>query len=94
MNPNTITLSHLLPSSCVWGGDEWNQHLNEPPLIYTKTKGSTPFRFNIHINDVGHSAIVGPTGYGKSVLLALIASSFMKYKNLGIFLIKMPVVEF
>lgn len=78
---NTITLSHLLPVSSVWGGDSWNKHLNEPPLIYTKTKGSTPFRFNIHIEDIGHSAIVGPTGYGKSVLLGLIASSFMKYKD-------------
>lgn len=78
---NTITLSHLLPVSSVWGGDSWNKHLNAPPLIYAKTKGSTPFRFNIHIEDIGHSAIVGPTGYGKSVLLGLIASSFMKYKD-------------
>ena len=78
---NTITLSHLLPVSSVWGGDSWNKHLNAPPLIYTKTKGSTPFRFNTHIEDIGHSAIVGPTGYGKSVLLGLIASSFMKYKD-------------
>ena len=78
---NTITLSHLLPVSSVWGGDSWNKHLNAPPLIYTKTKGSTPFRFNIHIEDIGHSAIVGPTGYGKSVILGLIASSFMKYKD-------------
>ena len=78
---NTITLSHLLPISSVWGGDSWNKHLNAPPLIYTKTKGSTPFRFNIHIEDIGHSAIVGPTGYGKSVLLGLIASSFIKYKD-------------
>ncbi|EGN66680.1 conjugal transfer protein TrbE [Fusobacterium animalis 11_3_2] len=78
---NTITLSHLLPVSSVCGGDSWNKHLNAPPLIYTKTKGSTPFRFNIHIEDIGHSAIVGPTGYGKSVLLGLIASSFMKYKD-------------
>ena len=78
---NTITLSHLLPVSSVWGGDSWNKHLNAPPLIYTKTKGSTPFRFNIHIEDIGHSAIVGPTGYGKSVLLGLIASSFMKYED-------------
>ena len=83
---NTITLSHLLPVSSVWGGDSWNKHLNAPPLIYTKTKGSTPFRFNIHIEDIGHSAIVGPTGYGKSVLLGLIASSFIKYKDSRVYL--------
>ena len=50
-------------------------------LSIQKQKEVHLFRFNIHIEDIGHSAIVGPTGYGKSVLLGLIASSFMKYKD-------------
>lgn len=82
---NSITLSHLLPTSSVWGGNERNFHLNGPSLIYTKTKGSTPFRFNIHVKDIGHSAIVGPTGSGKSVFLGLIALSFLKYQNARVF---------
>ena len=44
-----------------------------------KTEGSTPFRFSLHVGDVGHTLIVGPTGAGKSVLLALMALQFRRY---------------
>jgi type IV secretory pathway VirB4 component len=30
--------------------------------------GSTPFRLNLHVDDVGHTLIFGPTGSGKSTL--------------------------
>lgn len=82
---NSITLSHLLPTSSVWSGERMNNHLQEPSLIYTKTKGSTPFRFNLHIKDIGHTSIIGPTGSGKSVLLGLIAASFLKYDKAKVF---------
>ncbi len=83
---NTITLTHLLPTSCVWGGDSYNKCLNAPSLIYTQTNGSTPFRFNIHVGDVGHTSVVGPTGYGKSVFLGLLTAQFKKYKDAQIFI--------
>lgn len=82
---NSITLTHLLPTSCVWGGDSMNYHLNQPSLMYTKTSGSTPFRFNIHVGDVGHTSVVGPTGHGKSVFLGLLAAQFFKYPNAQVF---------
>ena len=41
--------------------------------------GSTPFRLNLHVDDVGHTLIFGPTGSGKSTLLALIAAQFRRY---------------
>ena len=50
-----------------------------PPLLYAKTHGSTPFRLNLHVGDVGHTLIFGPTGAGKSVLLGAFASSFRRY---------------
>lgn len=78
---NTIVLSHLLPTSAIWAGDNWNKHLNEPPLVYTQTTGNTPFRLNLHYNDVAHSLMVGPTGAGKSVHLAFIQGQYLKYKN-------------
>ena len=31
-----------------------------------RTEGSTPFRFSLHVGDVGHTLVVGPTGAGKS----------------------------
>ena len=46
-----------------------------------QTEGSTPFRFSLHVGDVGHTLIVGPTGAGKSVLLALMAMQFRRYRD-------------
>jgi type IV secretion system protein VirB4 len=54
-------------------------------LLYGKTEGSTPFRFSLHVGDVGHTLIVGPTGAGKSVLLALMALQFRRYEGAQIF---------
>lgn len=83
---NSLTLSHLFAVSSIWSGDKYNKHLNAPPLIYTETSGSTPFRFNLHVGDVGHTSIVGPTGAGKSVFLGVIASQFSKYKNSQVYI--------
>jgi type IV secretory pathway VirB4 component len=56
-----------------------------PPCFYGKTEGSTPFRFSLHVGDVGHTLIVGPTGAGKSVLLALMALQFRRYAAAQVF---------
>ena len=78
---NSVTFSHLIPASAIWAGENYNKHLQAPPLIYTQTDGSTPFYFNLHVGDVGHTLILGPTGAGKSVLLGTIASQWRKYIN-------------
>lgn len=79
---NSLTLSHLMPFSEPWAGESWNKYLNEPPLIYTQTTGSTPFRINLHGDSgVAHTLILGRTGAGKSVLLGDIAFNWRKYKN-------------
>ncbi len=44
-----------------------------------------PYFFNLHSRDVGHTLVFGPTGSGKSVLLGLIASNFLKYPNSQVF---------
>lgn len=82
---STGNLVHLLPLSDIWAGPVRNKHLNGPTLIYTQTEGNTPFRLNLHIGDVGHTMLVGPTGAGKSVHLALIAAQFRKYKRSQIY---------
>jgi len=76
---HTLNLAHLMPLSSVWAGPQRNGHLDGPPLLYAKTSGSTPFRLSTHVGDVGHLLIVGPTGAGKSVLLALLALQFRRY---------------
>ncbi|MFG1260560.1 conjugal transfer protein TrbE [Xanthobacter flavus] len=82
---STLNLAHMMPVSAVWAGPERNAHLDAPPLIVTRTAGSTPFRLVTHVDDVGHTLIVGPTGAGKSVLLAMLALQFRRYAGARIF---------
>ena len=82
---STLNLAHLIPLAAVWAGAERDEHFGDAPLLYGKTEGSTPFRLSLHVGDVGHCLVVGPTGSGKSVLLALIAMQFRRYENSQIF---------
>jgi type IV secretion system protein TrbE len=83
---HTLNLAHIMPISSVWAGPHWNDHLDQPPLIYAATRGSTPFRLNLHVGDVGHTMIVGPTGAGKSVLLAMLALQFRRHEQSQVFI--------
>jgi len=83
---HTLNLAHLMPLSSVWAGPIRNDHLNGAPLLYAETSGSTPFRLSTHVGDVGHMLIVGPTGAGKSVLLAIMALQFRRYPDSQVYL--------
>ena len=82
---STLNLAHLMPLSAVWAGPERNEHLDGPPLLITRTEGATPFRLTTHVGDVGHALVVGPTGAGKSVLLATLIVQFRKYAGSRIY---------
>lgn len=82
---STLNLAHMIPVSALWAGPEKDEHFDAPPLFYGKTGGSTPFRFSLHVGDVGHTLVVGPTGSGKSVLLALMALQFRRYEGSQVF---------
>ncbi len=82
---STLNLAHMIPLSAVWAGPTRDEHFGAPPLFFGKAEGSTPFRFSLHVGDVGHTLIVGPTGAGKSVLLALMALQFRRYRHNQIF---------
>lgn len=82
---STLNLAHMIPLSAVWAGEVRDHHLKAPPLFFGKTEGSTPFRFSLHVGDVGHTLVIGPTGAGKSVLLALMALQFRRYGEAQIF---------
>src|SRR5713101_4650849 len=82
---STLNLAHMIPLSAVWAGPARDEHLGAPPLFFGKTEGATPFRFSLHVGDVGHTLVVGPTGAGKSVLLALMALQFRRYPNAQVF---------
>lgn len=82
---STMNLAHMIPLSAVWAGPLYDEHFNQPPLFFGRTEGSTPFRFSLHVGDVGHTLVIGPTGAGKSVLLALMALQFRRYRASQIF---------
>lgn len=82
---STLNLAHMIPLSAVWAGPERDRHFGAPPLLFGKTEGSTPFRFSLHVGDVGHTLVVGPTGAGKSVLLALMTLQFRRYPRSQVF---------
>jgi len=86
---STLNLAHLMPVSAVWAGPARNEHLDGPPLVITRTDGATPFRLVTHVGDVGHTLVAGPTGMGKSVLLATLALQFRRYPGSRLFLFDM-----
>lgn len=57
------------------------------PLLYGYLRNGSPFYLNLNgtaegsEEDVGHTLIVGSPGSGKSFLLSLLASSYMKYPH-------------
>lgn len=95
---STRNLSHLMPLASVWPG----AHVcpcpfyppNSPPLMVCTTGGSTPFRFNLHAGDLGHTLILGPTGAGKSTFLALLCAQFRRYQGAQVFAFDMGMSMF
>lgn len=86
---NTMNLADLLPLATIWAGRKHNPSdkfpPSSPPLMYCATDGSTPFRMNLHVSDIGHTLVFGPTGAGKSTLLSIIAAQFRRYPKATIF---------
>ena len=85
---NTRNLADLIPLNSVWSGSPVAPCPFYPPAsppLMQVASGSTPFRLNLHVDDVGHTVIFGPTGSGKSTLLALIAAQFRRYSDAQVF---------
>ncbi|MES9904697.1 MAG: conjugal transfer protein TrbE [Sedimenticola sp.] len=86
---HTLNLAHLLPLSSVWAGEKTNScpfyPPNSPPLLIGATDGSTPWRFNLHVNDIGHTLMLGPTGSGKSTKLVFLMAQFLRYANASVY---------
>ena len=86
---HTLNLAHLLPLTAVWTGNPTNPcpflPKNSPPLLHAATSGATPFRLSLHVGDVGHFAVLGPTGAGKSTALNLLIAQHFRYPNAQVF---------
>lgn len=86
---NTMNLADLLPTSAIWTGEENAPCPFYPPmapaLMHCVTHGSTPFRLNLHVRDLGHTAIFGPTDAGKSTLLAILEAQLKRYEGMSVY---------
>lgn len=99
---NSWNLTHLISLASIWAGRKYNPCNfypdNSPPLMYSATSGSTPFRINLHCGDVGHLLVLGPSGNGKSVFTAMLMTQAQRYKDSQIFVFDkghsaQPIIE-
>jgi type IV secretion system protein VirB4 len=86
---NTMNLADLLPVSSIWQGSSTAPcpyyPKNSPALAHVLTTGQTSFDFNIHVRDVGHAFIAGPTGFGKSTLLGFLIAQLRRYPEMSVY---------
>lgn len=60
-------------------GQEESPHLRAEYLAAFETRHRTPYLWNLHHNDVGHTLILGATGSGKSFLVNFLLTHAQKY---------------
>ncbi|MDE3015610.1 MAG: VirB4 family type IV secretion/conjugal transfer ATPase [Pseudomonadota bacterium] len=53
-------------------------HWGDAVTVFDTSSG-TPYFFNFHARDVGHTTIIGPTGAGKTVLLNFLCAQAQKF---------------
>ncbi len=85
----SLNVADLLPVTGSWSGHATvpSRYFpeNSPALMWTFTEGATPFRFNLHTQDVFHALLLGPTGAGKSYLTSHLALQFLRYPRAQVF---------
>lgn len=85
---HSYNVAHLLPTSSIWTGENVAPSplypAGAPPLMQCLTTGHAAFRLNLHVRDLGHTTIFGPTRSGKSTLLGLIAAQARRYPGMTV----------
>jgi type IV secretion system protein VirB4 len=85
---HTMNFADLIPISSLWLGNiraPCPLYSSSPALMKCVTHGQTPFYLNLHVDDVGHTLMIGPTGSGKSTHLGLIAAQLRRYKDFSLY---------
>lgn len=86
---STLNFAHFISTFSIYTGSEYAPcpffGNKSPALLHCVTRGNTPYRLNLHVGDVGHTLIVGPTGSGKSTLLGELATSTFVYEDNTVF---------
>jgi len=67
-------------------GESMSAHLQRESLAVFETPHGTPYAFNLHVQDVGHTLVLGATGSGKSFLVNFLVTHAQKYEPLTVIL--------
>jgi len=67
-------------------GEPTSPHLRREALAIFETPHGTPYAYNLHVQDVGHTLVLGATGSGKSFLLNFLITHGQKYEPLTVVL--------
>ncbi len=73
LNLASFASLHNYPSGRISGN-----HWGDAVTVFDTSSG-TPYFFNFHLRDVGHSTIIGPTGAGKTVLMNFLCAQAQKF---------------
>jgi type IV secretion system protein VirB4 len=76
---NSLNLAGLASLHNYPTGKATGNHWGDSVTVFDTTSG-TPYHFNFHVRDVGHSLIIGPTGAGKTVLMNFLCAMAQKFK--------------
>ena len=76
---NTLNLASFNSFHNYPTGKKENNHWGDAVTVMDTTSG-TPYYFNFHLRDVGHTTIIGPTGSGKTVLMNFLCAQAQKYQ--------------
>ena len=77
LNTNYADLSLLFSQD---GGATRNTHLNREALATLDTTQGTVYHLNLHVDDVGHTLVLGATGSGKSFFLNFLIAHLQRYR--------------
>ncbi|MEZ5289842.1 MAG: hypothetical protein R2745_02055 [Vicinamibacterales bacterium] len=83
LETNLADLSFVFATS---SGESVGRQLGREPLAVFETPHRTAYAYHLHVQDVGHTLVLGATGSGKSFLLNFLVTQAQKYDPLTVVL--------